>query len=78
MPEVEQRLMRCFQAVFPTLEENVIRSAHKQHISAWDSLASVTLIRTIDEEFGLPIDLFDLEDMDGFEALRDYIASKTA
>jgi len=39
----------------------------------WDSLASVTLIHVVEQEFGVTIDLFDLEALDSYAALRQYL-----
>ncbi len=74
MPDVETRLTRCFQAVFPTVDRSALPALQRDRTTAWDSMASVTLVRVIEEEFGIPIDLFDIEDLKSFEDLRHYIA----
>ncbi len=44
----------------------------------WDSLASVTLLAVIQQEFEVDIDLFDLDGLDSFRLLLDYLQRKAA
>ena len=68
MSDVETRLMRCFSSVFPTLKPEEIRSAHADSLAAWDSLAAVTLLAVVQQEFDVAIDLLDLPELDSFDA----------
>jgi acyl carrier protein len=66
------RLERCFAAVFPDLPADAIAQARMDALPAWDSLATVTLVSVVEEEFGVRIDLDEpdaLEGLDSFEAL---------
>jgi acyl carrier protein len=54
---IEQRLMGCFEAVFPRLSREEIVNATPESVAQWDSIATVTLSSVIEEEFGLPVDL---------------------
>jgi acyl carrier protein len=76
MREVEDRLIRCFAAVFPNLTVEEIRTASVKSVSAWDSLASVNLVAVIEQDFAVEIDLFDLPELDSFEAVRSYLSSR--
>lgn len=58
----EERLARCFLAVFPQLAREGIASADRENIPGWDSLTGVTLISVIEEEFGVELDPAILED----------------
>jgi acyl carrier protein len=78
MPDLDERLVRCFRAVFPKLDEKSIPTIRSEQVSEWDSMASVTLVRVLEEEFGIPIDLFDLEDLRGFQDVRGYIEDRSA
>ena len=51
MNEIQDRLDRCFAAVFSDLPEAQIRSASVESEKGWDSVASATLITAIEEEF---------------------------
>ena len=77
MDEAQIRLMGCFVAVFPALtQEQIVRADHHS-VSRWDSVASVTLFATIEEEFGVEVDLQDLARLVSFETILGYLTSKT-
>ena len=78
MTNLEQRLTRCFLAVFPTMTEEEATSASQDTLEAWDSIASVTLVRVVEEEFGVTIDLFELENLNSFATLANYLRSQAA
>jgi acyl carrier protein len=73
-----ERLALCFSAVFPDRSREEILSASRASIKEWDSLASVTLLALIQHEFHADIDLFDLEDLDSFQKLVDYLERQAA
>ncbi len=63
------RLEKCFLAVFPDLEPYQVRHASPQSVSDWDSMAQITLLTLVGEEFGIPIDFEEFEGVCSFEAL---------
>jgi acyl carrier protein len=69
MDKLEERLIRCFFSVFPEMNEEEIRSADVVHLADVDSLAAVTLLALIDEEFGIDMDLEGLMELRDFPAL---------
>jgi acyl carrier protein len=71
--EMEDRLLRCYSAVFPGLSAEQIRTSSPEFLSAWDSLTAVTLAAVLEEEFGLQIDLTELPDLVSFEAVKNHI-----
>ena len=73
MSENENRLIRCFASVFPSLTPEEIRVAREESTGSWDSLTAVTLAAVIQEEFGMEIDPELLPDMDSFDAFRNYL-----
>jgi acyl carrier protein len=76
MDEARSRLTTCFLAVFPSLaRENVLRASVKS-TEAWDSVATVTLIAAIEEEFGVEIDIRDMENLVSFDNILDYLRNK--
>lgn len=75
MNEIEQRLIRCFATVFPDLDEAGIRRASMGATEGWDSVATVTLINVVEEEFGIEIDLDAVEEMVSFSELSEYLRS---
>ena len=77
MPELEERLQKCFSAVFPGLSAEEIRRANSASIATWDSLATVTLVSVIEEEFGISIAPEEYEYMISFDLIRKSLESKT-
>ena len=73
LQNLEHRLVRCFSSVFPDLDEEQIRSASIESVPGWHSLASVTLISVIQEEFGVQVSLTDLPNLVSFSAVQGYV-----
>jgi acyl carrier protein len=73
MDDIQLRLLACFQAVFPEQDEKALAGLSQATYPNWDSLASVTIVRLIEEQFGVQMDLFDLEELDSFAAMEKYI-----
>lgn len=69
MSEIERRLAKCFLAAFPDLREDQVPGASHQTIPAWDSVAHVSLMAVIEEEFGLGLDYEDFEDFNSYAAI---------
>jgi acyl carrier protein len=55
MSNEEERLTECFRSVFPDLSSDEILRASSASVATWDSLATVTLVSLIEEEFGVTI-----------------------
>lgn len=73
MSEQEDQLVRCFASVFPTLSEGEIRACDVVRLSDVDSLAGVTLVTLIDEEFGVDVELSDLLELGSFAAIEQFL-----
>ena len=73
MNMIEERLATCFAAVFANRSREEIQSATRDSIPEWDSLAAVTLLSLIQQEFNTDIDLFDFENLSSFQELRDHL-----
>jgi acyl carrier protein len=65
---MEDRLDRCFAAVFPDLPESQIRSATVESVRGWDSVATATLVTAIEEEFGVEFDVETAGDLISYQA----------
>jgi acyl carrier protein len=76
MDEVTTRLSNCFQVVFPELPNTNILAASQDSIAAWDSVAAITLVSVIEEEFGIEMDLDALAEFDSFVSIRGYVNKK--
>jgi acyl carrier protein len=77
MDSVQVRLRDCFAAVFPALTQEQILQADHYNVSRWDSVASVTLFATIEEEFEIEVDLQELPRLLSFESILGYLTSRT-
>ncbi len=76
MDDVKPKLIECFQIVFPDLQEKDIPTASQETIAEWDSVAAITLVNVIEEQFGIEMDLDDVADLDNFEKVRAYLEKR--
>jgi len=70
------RLVKCFATVFPDLNEEQTLQASAAGLTQWDSLATLNLMALIEEEFGVSIDLDDLE-APSFKSFLEMIENST-
>jgi acyl carrier protein len=71
MNDIRERVTRCFSNVFPDLPEDEIPRASTASLPAWDSVAHVTLLSSIAEEFGTPFEIEDYEELVSFPLIVD-------
>lgn len=76
MNDVRERLIKCFELVFPDLPESEIPSASQAGVAAWDSVAAITMVNVIEDEFNLQIDLDILAELDSFQRILAYLESE--
>ena len=72
--EIREKLLKCFSAVFPDLNPVDIQSANIENTSGWDSIAHVTLLTLVSEEFGVEVDFEKFESAISFSAFLILIA----
>jgi acyl carrier protein len=75
MDDIRIRLKRCFTTVFPNVPREDIESATPQSIAGWDSIAMVTLISVVEEDFGVTIAIDDISDLNSFESFQRYLTT---
>ncbi len=73
MDPIANRLVSCFQTVFPDMAAQDIPTASQASVAAWDSVAAITLVNVIEEEFGIQMDLDHLAELDSFERIEEYL-----
>ena len=73
MDEQQRRLANCFYAVFPELSSEEIIHASSATVQSWDSVAVVTLLTVIEEEFGISIEEDDPAKFDSFQRVLSYL-----
>jgi acyl carrier protein len=72
MDEIESRLVACFQNVFPDLPREAVLRASQETLPAWDSVAAVTLVNVIEEEFGIAMDFEELAELHSFDRVYEH------
>jgi acyl carrier protein len=76
MSDIAERLVGCFQSVFPALSRDEVISAKVGQTSTWDSLANLALLSVIEEEFEIQIPADDLEHLSSFAAVEKYLEAR--
>jgi acyl carrier protein len=76
MDNITPRLIDCFRAVFPDLPEASVPAAAQSSEPGWDSVATITLINVIDDEFHIQLDFERLEEFDSFSAIHAFLAER--
>lgn len=76
MDNLTDRLVSCFRTVFPDLNEEQIQSASKANLAQWDSVAAITLVNVMEDEFGTQLDLDEFAELDSFAAVRQSLAAR--
>ena len=76
MNNSSERLAKCFAAVFPNLNEAHILSATPSSVEGWDSVATVTLMSVIEEEFAFEIIPDDIEQLLSFDSALAYLTNR--
>lgn len=77
MAELDDRLVHCFSSVFPTLTEAEIRAADVALLCDLDSLAGVTLVALVEEEFGVEVDLEGLCALGTVQAIEGFLRERS-
>jgi len=70
---MKERLAACFAAVFSDLEGVDITRASVDSLANWDSVATVTLITVVEEEFNIATEIDDPAQFDSFQGILEYL-----
>ena len=76
--KIAEQLARCFSLAFPQMDPSRYSTASAENTNGWDSIAQVTLLSLIGEEFGIDIDFEEFEDATSFESLASRISRMSA
>jgi acyl carrier protein len=76
MDDTRQKLISCFQVVFPDMPADEIPGASTATVANWDSVAAITMMNVLEDEFRLEMDLDDLADLDSFEKIHVYLLKR--
>jgi acyl carrier protein len=70
---IEERLAKCFKTAFPKLSDSEIQTADVSSVPSWDSIATLTVIALVEEEFSVELDVAAAEDLLSFRAIKTYL-----
>lgn len=76
MDNLEPRLKNVFETVFPNLPPEKIESASQESVETWDSVAAITLLNLIEEEFGIEMDLERAAELTSFPRILEYLKER--
>jgi acyl carrier protein len=78
MPESSprDRLIQCVSAYFTSLTPDEVPRASMATVGEWDSMASVTLIAMVQEEFAIEVAPADYEKFVSFDVILDYLENE--
>jgi acyl carrier protein len=78
MDEQQTRLANCFLAVFPELSSEEVTQASPITVQSWDSVATVTLLSVIEEEFGINVEVEDPAKFGSFQHILSYLQERSS
>ncbi len=78
MPNTHDRLAALFREVFPSLDTADVATASTETLAEWDSMATVTLVSVIEEEFGVTLTLEELTELTSFPAVLAWLNASNA
>jgi acyl carrier protein len=73
MDNTEERLIKVFETVFPELSVDQIRAASQTTVANWDSVAAITLMNVMEEEFSIEIDFDRAAELSSFPEILGYV-----
>jgi acyl carrier protein len=76
MNNVTERVTVCFANVFPGIQPEEIQRASTASLAAWDSIAHITLLSSLSEEFGVEFAPEDFEELISFLLIVDYLENR--
>jgi acyl carrier protein len=76
MTDIQSRVAACFMGVFPDLAEGDVTRASQSSLSQWDSVAHVTLLSAIAEEFQIELDEESFESLASYLLIVDFVEDR--
>jgi len=76
MTDIESRVTSCFANVFPDLPAEEIPQASQESLAGWDSMAHITLLSAIAEEFQCELDTEFLETLSSYKLIVEFLEAR--
>jgi acyl carrier protein len=73
MNDIQSRLSQCFANVFPDVPASELPRTSMASLARWDSVAHITLLSAVSEEFALDLSPDDFEDLTSYSLILDYV-----
>jgi len=77
MTDIEPRVLRCFQNVFPGVGSARLSQATLETLPEWDSVAHVTLLSALAEEFQIELDEEWFESLTSYQTVLELVRTHT-
>ena len=78
MTDIQSRVFNCFTSVFPELAPADIPQASQESLARWDSVAHITLLSAIAEEFQYELDEDSLETMTSYKLIIEHVEARSS
>ena len=78
MPDVLARVQRAFSSAFDVEPGSVTINTVPADIKAWDSMGHVALASSLEQEFGLTLDVDELMEMENVREIVRVLQAKLA
>ena len=76
MKDIRQQVALCFANVFPDLDPASFSTASASRVAAWDSVAQVTLLSALSEEFDVDFEPEDYEELLSFPQIVAFLENR--
>jgi len=76
MDDLKDRVIKCFETVFPDLPRQAIPAASQAKMAEWDSIATVSLVNVLEDEFQIEMDLEKLAQLDSFDHVCENVQAR--
>jgi acyl carrier protein len=73
MTDIQSRVANCFSNVFPELAPADMPAASQESVAGWDSVAHITLLSALAEEFQFELDEEPLEALTSYNLIVEYV-----
>ncbi len=73
MQDIRNQVIHCFGLVFPDIAPDEIPRCSTSSVATWDSVAQVTLLSALSEEFNIDFDPQDYEELLSFAEIVAFV-----
>jgi len=71
---ITEQVVQLAAGTFGVVDGSITASSHAGEVEQWDSLAQLSLLVAIEDEFGLVVDPSEVADLPDLGALAQYVA----